>query len=182
MALSYHKESDYCIYKYINNILPRDLVCGAKYVKRRKKIRGETLCQNQPISHVQAVWKFIWLSGLVNKQGSRNKQTGILLEKVFDKLVIGQNQLLGLWMRLALEGDQVDKSILIPGRRQLHFYDLPALVQSGKQEHITIGKVGGAARFLESIPDILHASQRSGRKHILILSWSGIVISFGRGA
>jgi hypothetical protein len=156
------------------------LACGAKYLKRRKKIRGKTFYQNQSFSNLPATKKYFWLDGLVNKRMSGNKQTGILMEKVFNKLVIGQNQLPGLWMRLTLESDQVDKTVLIPGWCQLHFYDLPALVQSGKQKHITIWKVGRAAWFLEGIPDILHASQRSWWQHILILSCKGIIISDGR--
>jgi hypothetical protein len=42
-----------------NSILPRDLACGAKYLKRRKKIRGETFYQNQSFSNLPATKKKI---------------------------------------------------------------------------------------------------------------------------
>jgi hypothetical protein len=80
----------------------------------------------------------------------------ILLEEIFDQHIMGQDQLTGVRMGLALEGDKKDKAGLIPGGRQFDFNDLPAFIQSGKQEHITIWEIGGAAWFLKGIPNIFH--------------------------
>jgi len=47
-----------------------------------------------------------------NGEGGRY-QTAMLLEKVFNKRIMRQDQLPGIQMGLALEGDKIDKAILI---------------------------------------------------------------------
>jgi hypothetical protein len=128
-------------YECTESILPRkDL--GVKYLGEEMKIGGATFNHSRSFYFVSASKKILYGANLA--------------EQVFDQCVMGQDQLLGMRMELALEGDKVDKTILIPGGRHFHFIHFPTLIQSGKQEHVTIGEVSGATWFLEGIPDIFH--------------------------
>jgi hypothetical protein len=132
------------------------------YLREEKKIGGApSLPFYQPALCQQPVRDFC-LSLLVGSYEIGSNWVTIFLEKVCNKGVIRQDQLLGMRMRLALQRDKVDEAILIPGGLHLNFYNLPALIQSRKQEHVTVRKIGRATRFLEGVPDVFHFDHGCG--------------------
>jgi hypothetical protein len=79
----------------------------------------------------------------------------MVLQKIYNKGILWQDQLLIQAECVQVYVDKIDKPVLIPGGYQFGLLDSPTLIQGGKKQQIRTGKTRRDSRFLDGGPYLL---------------------------